>query len=166
MILQSMCRKIDAKQTSCKQLFEFIHFFSYLPMYSIRDVSHQTLPLLMQRMSDNSEKCSVATQTNGVDLEVQITFLRERAVDCEKQNEQLRNLVKDKDTEIRQLIEDNGYLKTKLEDVKSKYGKALFSILHQVYREFLKKPVFIRWHKIRKIGVADCNQDLIMTWMS
>ena len=79
----------------------------------------------MQRMSDNSEKSSVATQTNIVDLELQVTFWRERAVDSEKQNKRLRNLVKDKDKEINQLIEDNKSLSTILDDFKSKYGKPL-----------------------------------------
>ena len=91
-------------------------------------------------MSDNSEKCSVATQTNIVDLELQVTFWRERAVDCEKQNKRLRNLVKDKDKEIKQLIEDNKSLSKKVDDFESKYGKALIlHFLNQVFSKYLIK---------------------------
>ena len=87
-------------------------------------------------MSDNTEKCSVATQKSRVDLDLQVTFRRERAVDCEKQNKQLRNLIKDKDKEIKQLTEDNKSLRKKLDDFESKYGRAL--ILHYLNQVFRK----------------------------
>jgi len=85
-------------------------------------------------MSDINEKCSVATQTNIVDLELQVTFWRERAVDCEKQNKRLRNLVKDKDKEIKQLIEDNKSLSTKLDDFVSDKKKpfCFVDVIHKI----------------------------------
>ena len=88
-------------------------------------------------MNDNSEKFSVATQTNGVDVKVLVAFWRDRAVDFEKQNEQLRKLVKDKNIQIKQLSEDKESLKTELDDIQSKYGKTfIFYFTFLFYTKF------------------------------